>query len=247
MAILGKITIQLCDRIIHNVHDKHHPDIQTSYDILYNTSEIVFERGKIYGILCKCGEGGQGITNLLTGNDYIDKEKIHIDGKLYKKGEKISEGWEMGKGFKNLFLYNKTVKQQIEHALKKSKKNMTVDDIVKKFELTPERLGCKIFNLSGERWRASAAIGYAYGKKIFCFPWLDNVTLENVITTGYALLYADILRKEDNIIIVPTAEREILEYITDEIIELRNPQFHNNQSVLKYLKQHDFLNKFSDK
>lgn len=241
------MTIQLCDdRIIYSKKEKYHVDIQFSSDVLYDTPEIVFEKGKIYGILCKCREGGQGITKLLTGNEYIDNEKIWIDDKLYKKGERVREGWMIGKGFENLFLYHKTVKQQIEYALKKSKKNMSVDDIVKKFELTPERLVCKVYYLSGERWRATVAIGYACGKQIFCFPWLDYLTLENIITTGYALLYADILRKEGNIIIIPSAEREILEYITDEIIELKNPRFHNEESILNYLRQNDFLNKFSD-
>ena len=72
----------------------------------------------------------------------------------------------------------------------------SVEDVIRKFHLTPERLSVRLSVLSWERWRASAAIGYAYNCKIFCFPWLNTCYSNNTI-----------------------------EMIADEIIEINNPRF----------------------
>lgn len=68
--------------------------------------------------------------------------------------------------------------------------------------------------VSGERWKASMAIGYAMGKSIYCFPWLNTKRLmqlkEHIIICSKALV--DI----GAIIIIPTTKPETLLSISNQ-------------------------------
>lgn len=179
-----------------------------------------FEKGKSYGILCGIGEGGGGISWLLSGREKINEEEVNVFGRKYSQGERVQEGWFItGIGIAGM---NKTLEKELKIALKQSGLKLSVDDIVEKFGLTPRRLRLKMRHFSWEGWRASVAIGYAMGKQIFCFPWLDSEFLmEMVLSTAYCF-YVDKLKKEGAIVIVPGGNREVLEQMTDEIIEINN-------------------------
>ena len=56
---------------------------------------------------------------------------------------------------------NAIVKKSIEKALIKNRCVEDFDTIAEKFILTEPRYDRKLFQLSGERWRASAALGYS--------------------------------------------------------------------------------------
>ncbi len=51
---------------------------------------------------------------------------------------------------------------------------MSADTIQNLFELSEPRVGRTIKYVSGVRWKASIGIGFAYGKKIFCYPWMNS-------------------------------------------------------------------------
>lgn len=71
----------------------------------------------------------------------------------------------------------KSVKKLIEIGLKKSQHEQSLEKICKTFLLDDERLEKPVYCVGNERFRAMAAIGYAHGKEIFCFPWLSQKTL----------------------------------------------------------------------
>lgn len=120
---------------------------------------------------------------------------------------------------------DKSARKEIAFALKKSKSGFSVQDIVDKFHLTEERLDVKVQYYSWEIWRLSAAIGYALGKKIFCFPSLDTARVIDIVRSTAFYIYVEKLRREGCILLLPSSNREILESLADEIIELNNPRF----------------------
>ncbi len=187
-----------------------------------NEGTFNFEEGKMYGILGEHGEGGGGISWLLSGRDVIRDEKITVFGKEYKEGETVEEGWYLGEGIPSM---DKTARKEISAALKMSKSSLSVQDIVEKFHLTEERLDVKVRYHSWELWRLSAAIGYALGKKIFCFPAIDTYMLIEIVVNTAFYIYVEKLRREGCILLLPSSNREILESLADEIIELNNPRF----------------------
>lgn len=175
-----------------------------------------FERGKSYGILCDITEGGGGISWLLAGRDVVREEELDVFGRRYSAGETVEEGWLVCEGIPGV---DRTVAQEIGMGLGSSGLGLSVDDVAEKFELSECRMDFKLRHGGWEGWRASAAIGYAMGKQIFCFPWLYTGMLMDVSMCGY-FFYTEILKKEGSIVIVPSGSREVLEIMADEIIEL---------------------------
>lgn len=90
---------------------------------------------------------------------YIDEEKITREI-LYSMSWNLEPSHEKYK--------RKTVKKSIEKALQKNICEDSFDSIAEKFILTEPRYNRQFIQLSGERWRASAALGYAEGKRFLC-------------------------------------------------------------------------------
>lgn len=233
MEVLEKIVdMKVKDRLIKVKFRKE----ETSVNVLYETSFSLYE-GKLYGILCNHRECGWGISYLLSGKEKISEEYIVIGGKDYVKGQNVKEGWYVGEGIKIALFHEKTLKKQIAFALKKSGVQMGVDDIIKKFDLSLDKINHKFSHLGWESWRASVAIGYAYGKKIFCFPWLDTSYFKEIIYNTGFFSYIDILKKEGKTIVIPTTDKFILENISDKIIRLCDPRFHEYKYIEEFIQQ----------
>lgn len=213
-----KVKMELFDRIIVPESVRHE---FRNCEYFYE-AKFEFERGKLYGILGEHGEGGGGLSWLLSGRDVIRDEKITVFGKEYKMGETVEEGWYLGEGIPGM---DKTARKEIAAALKMSKSGLSVQDIVDKFHLTEDRLDVKVRYYSWEIWRLSAAIGYALGKKIFCFPAIDTHMIIELVRNTAFYIYVEKLRREGCILLLPSSNREILENLADEIIELNNPRF----------------------
>jgi len=101
-----------------------------------------------------------------------------------------------------LFNNKKTVKKNIEIALKKSKLNVSSDYIKRLFELSEERYNRPIIQVGNERLRCLAAIGFAYNKTIFCFPWMSKSIMSYYGENVFKLL--DILSSQHKFVILPT-------------------------------------------
>ena len=98
----------------------------------------------------------------------------------------------------------KTVRQLIKKGLKKSKIDKTPDEVIELFRLTPERIDRPICSVGNERFRAMAAVGYSYGKEVFCFPWLSKRMFDYY--TNNILWLLDIFEELKVIAIVPVGK-----------------------------------------
>ena len=73
-----------------------------------------------------------------------------------------------------LFSSLKTVKQLISQGLKKSKMLYSLNDICDIFQLSSDRIERPIKSTGNERYQAMAAVGFSFGKQVFCFPWFSK-------------------------------------------------------------------------
>lgn len=226
------ITLDTHDRLVC----VEYKDTEKATDILYS-DHFKFQGGRIYSIIGEIGSGGWAISYLLSGKIPIEKEGLFINGGKITVGEYLDIGWYVGEGSPNKqgFYNDRSVRKQIRRGLRQSKLGVLEDDIISKFDLSRERLDCKFSYLSWERWKASAAIGYAYGKKLYCFPFLNTAILNNIITNSHLANYLNELKNDGACIIIPTSCKETLELIADDQILLNNPRFHCKQFVDEYI------------
>lgn len=183
-----------------------------------------FEGGKAYGIIGEIGEGGWALSYILAGRCKPLEGKIEIndiasDQKILQKYScYVGEGISINK-YKFLFK-RATVRDLLHQGIRQRKcPNDCIDDIVNLFGLSKERLNRTIENYSGERWRASLAVGYANGRQIYCFPWLNSNWLNKYIIgmREFASILA-LLKETGAIIIIPTMTDELLKGYVEDFI-----------------------------
>ena len=98
-----------------------------------------------------------------------------VDGKQMHLKDLTKRCCYMDEGIYPLFKSkHKSVYKMITLGIKKSGIKKSPQEICDMFKLTSERINRPIRCVGNERFRAMAAIGYAYGKEVFCFPWLSN-------------------------------------------------------------------------
>lgn len=163
MAVLEKIKLVIEeDRFI----DINNPYGDKSKDYICK-NQFYFDRGKIYGIVCEHGGGGEAISLLLSNELPLKQEKIYIDGVEAGVSDRQKLGWYVGKA-----LYSRgpvkrelSSRKALEYAIKKYHYYEKLDDIVEEFHLTPGKLDYGLSkNCEWEKWRTSMAIGYASRK-----------------------------------------------------------------------------------
>lgn len=194
----------------------------------FTIGQLNFTGGKLYGIIGEFGFGGAALTNCLAGIIPISKGEIYLNGVQVSQNEIAKISCYVGEGSVNKskgFLKEKkcTVRKQIENGIKfthRAYENIT--DIQKLFGLSDERFDRPLDCVSGERFKASIAIGFSYQKSIYCFPWLNshdmyhyrehfNLAIKPLINKGY-------------IVIIPTTREKNMEFIglDYEIISFEN-------------------------
>ena len=78
-----------------------------------------------------------------------------------------------------LFSSRKSVVCLINKGLKKSKLPYTAKEILEGFFISDFKYKMPVRACGNEKIRIMAAIGYAWGKEIFCFPWYSKHRYEN--------------------------------------------------------------------
>lgn len=169
----------------------------------------------IYIFEGECATGGWALSTILSGKDKLIQGQIRIDDKIVCNKELQKYGCYVGEdaGLKKWFgLVDMSVLEQIEYGIKnKLSYSNSVEEIKRIFKLSDERIKRKIKYFSGERWKASMAIGYALGKRIYCFPWMNSkliLQLENCLKTC-----CQPLLESDATIIIPTTSHQVLKSI----------------------------------
>lgn len=178
----------------------------------------------IYLLEGECATGGWALTTVITGKYKEPEGRIWINDKKidWKQIAQYScyVGEEAGLR-KNFGLKSMSVQEQIEYGINQGFSfNSDINEIKKLFGLSEERFNRTMKCVSGERWRISMAIGYAMGKTVYCFPWLNNKYLQK-LEECLRLCFASLL-DIGAIIIIPATNRESIKRISNkyEVIEL---------------------------
>ncbi len=195
--------------------------IITAYDSLLNDtwyySDLSFESGKIYGLVSEYGQGCEFLSYFLGGRVTFDNVKILFNGSLISQDELKKISWNLEPYRENYG--NKIVRKSIEKALKTASSSMYFRDLAERFGLTPGRYDRKFIHLSGERWRAAAALGYAMNRRIYFSPYEPSDFYYQMC--GSSLLKC--LRElTDNgaLIVLPSGSDTFIRHIVDEVIYL---------------------------
>lgn len=217
------------NRIEVNIENAlYHPEMENYGQMIDDIKDFnhVFKKGRSYGIIGQCGEGGWGLSYNLIGREQFITGEIKIDGNIITLAELRKIGWYVGEGIPNrrLFLKSNSVINQLQEAIKQNPNGAThsIEEIIKIFNLSQDRLNLKLEELSWERWRASVAIGYAYGKQIFCFPWMSTGWINDLILNSSIHICIEVLKSSGAIIILPTQMAESLDFFVDEVVYLHN-------------------------
>ena len=191
----------------------HHGKV---WDYLRRNS-FEFHTGNLYGIIGEFGCGGASLSCVMTGNIDYDEGKVYIDGQESPLEHVIENSWYVGMDLDNRKRFIKkrrTVRQQIEYGVHNTKQRGDAKKIQGIFRISEERIDRNIKYVSGECWKASAAIGYANGRKIFCYPWMNSRDVEHL---KEQLSYVvDYLIHSDCIVIFPTTKEDNIKKICSE-------------------------------
>ncbi|MCR5807631.1 MAG: hypothetical protein K6G68_11440 [Oscillospiraceae bacterium] len=178
-------------------------------------SDQVFESGKIYGLVSEYGQGSVFLSYLCgggtdAGNDGV---KITCNDVLVtcKELGAVSHILEPAKAD-----YGKlVVRKAIEKALSESGKG-SIAQIMEKFMLTPDRSDRKFTALSGERWKAAAAYGFALGRRIFYAPYMTSSFYYRMLPTGLIKALRE-LTESGAVILLPVGSDSVVKHFADEI------------------------------
>lgn len=190
------------------------------YDTWYY-KDLELVSGKIYGLISEYGQGCMYLSYLLGGKIDFGELQICIDGVNVSREYLKNISWNLEplqEKYKN-----KTVRKSIEEAVIKNKCKSTFEEIAEVFYLDERRNAMKLQYLSGERWRASAALGYVSGKKIYYAPY--------EFSSFYHSMYGSNLFKvlrflSDNgsIVVLPVGSDTFIKNVVDECIYL-DPEY----------------------
>lgn len=93
VGILEKIKLLIEeDRLIFT----NNPFGEKSIDYICE-NEFTFNRGKIYGVICEHGGGGEAISLLLSNEIPLENEKVYMDDVEISESDIKRLGWYVGK------------------------------------------------------------------------------------------------------------------------------------------------------
>lgn len=103
-----------------------------------------------------------------------------------------------------LFSSKNTVKDLVEQGIMQTGINENATDVCDMFHIDKERFERPLSGVGNEIFRAMGAIGYCYGKQVFCFPWLSRMRFDGYHRHMTDLL--DILTEFNKIVILPVGK-----------------------------------------
>lgn len=177
-------------------------------------NDFEFCTGNLYGIIAELGHGGAALSCCLTGNTSFFEGEIYIDDKKEPLSSIVENSWYVGYdiyGSRNPFK-RKSIKEQIKAGVQATHCELDADTIQNMFCVSNPRAGRSIKHVSGERWKAFIAIGFAYGKKIFCYPWMNSEDIEHLKVQMKKNI--EVLTNNDCIVVLPTTKEENIKKIS---------------------------------
>ena len=143
MAILEVIKISINNNYLINYMNVYG---EKTHDYI-SANDYSFNAGKIYGIICEQGAGGEGISQILTNKVSNVNTQIYIDG---METNNISDlAWYVGKTVKYGRIVNKelSIKKALELAVKKYNRYKDIETIIEEFHLSRHRINYGLSNI----------------------------------------------------------------------------------------------------
>ncbi len=192
--------------------------------LLYSSTEsflktnLTIRAGEVCGVVSDFGCGSWGLVTCLGGRGQENPSgKILLDGRIASNEELQKHAGFLGEARFSEIKPPFTVREGIERALECSQLPYGAEEIKKIFCLSDARFDRPIENVSGEIWQISAAIHFAAGKDIFCYPWLNALDIVR-FQTAVELGTIDFLRKNQKIVLVPSSQKKILKSLCDRVL-----------------------------
>jgi hypothetical protein len=197
----------------------------TMRDYCHNFS-YSFIGGRSYGLLSECGAGAWTISYVLSGRTDFNEGAIHLNKTLANASSLKKYGWYIGDdlNIKKSFITRlkpKTIRQHILAGIKDASQ-LKLEEIIEIFGLSHTRLDRPIHSISNERWNASAAIGFAYNRKIYCFPWLNSYWIKRLEPRISEII--NVLTASGYIVILPTNKEDSIRHLVHTIVDVPEPR-----------------------
>ncbi len=189
----------------------------------YTTCELQF--GKCYCFDAELTSGGWGLSWIIAGQAEPYSGKIFLNDREFSKKERRKLSQCVGMDVNDYFIpRKKTIKNQIKKGLglTKYKNASSIEEVMERFSIDKERVGRKIENVGPMMFKASLGIGYAFNKRIYCFPWLWQ---KSILSFKDLWLKEQIsfLKEKGSLIIIPTKYSLDMKDLFDEVIEFKHP------------------------
>lgn len=178
------------------------------------------EAGRVYGLLSEFAGGAWAFSWSVGGRANRYREgRMLLNGQPVTDGEMAARACFVGELPEKHLLRccYPTVRRRIERALKRSGLPYTAEQIKDMFALTDARFDRRIDRTSGESWLISQAVGFAQGKEIFCWPWMDR-RFTNWFTASKEHGIFDVLRAHGKIVLVPSSRERMLREGCDQVL-----------------------------
>lgn len=179
-----------------------------------------FTFGKAYLLDSEPDGGGWTLSWIIGGLLEQDEGVIKKNNVIYPLEERKKDSCCVRHNLGRRFLFwEETVRKQIRRGLKSARGQFfrSEEEIIRRFHLSPERLDRPLRYLSGEGWRASCAIGIASGKRIFCFPYMPSMYLEEYVQLEDII---EVLKETGALVLIPTKATEGTRKLCDEVVSI---------------------------
>lgn len=194
-----------------------------------------FVPGNIYGLISDFGCGSWALSTCLGGRcGSVVKGSVFVNDRKMDCNELSRYSCFVGEKFFDGINSNNnvlTANECIKKALEISQLSFTVDEIKKMFGLSEERFNRDLNCVGVEINRISIAIGFALGKEIFCYPWMNTHELIGFLDINTL----NILKRHNKIVLIPACRAALKTPIKKAFNYIIN--FHS------YNKQYFHLNK----
>lgn len=181
----------------------------SAHDVLNENVEYVFFTG-VNQLVGEIDSGNWGISYLIGMYPYIlEKTCLFLPTTALVNDvefslEKLAEfSCYMDTEFP-LFDKQDTIRNLVQQGVEKSNLPESVDTIRELFQIDSQRFDRPLSGVGNEIFKAMSAIGFSYGKQIYCFPWLSKKRFE-----GYHRHMTDlicILESLGKVVILPIGE-----------------------------------------
>lgn len=156
-----------------------HSGFYSSEDILQEYNDYSFSKGinRLYG---EIDSGNWAVSYLLSmykkkSKDFtiFEDTRILVNDNEMKLEELLKYSCYMDNLYP-LFSTNKRIDKIVAAGISKNKLDCSPNDVRDMFGIDSNRFQRPLRGTGNERFKMMAAIGYVYGKEVFCFPWMSQ-------------------------------------------------------------------------